>query len=284
VLKKYYQLVKPERTYANVITAAAGFLLASKWHIHFLLLVATLVGTSLIVASACVLNNFIDRNIDTKMARTKKRSLATGQINARSALIYASVLGVIGFLLLALYVNSLVVLLGAIAYIDYIILYGVSKRTTVHGTLVGTISGAMPIAAGYCAVTGRIDTGAVILFLAMTFWQMPHFYAIAIYRLKDYKAAKIPVMPAVRGIHTTKVQIMLYTVAFAIAALMLTIFGYTGVVYAVVMALLGVVWLWRGFRGFNIDDDAIWARKMFLFSLKVLLVFALMVSIGGKLP
>ena len=284
MLKQCIELIKPERTLANVITGLAGFLLASKWHMHATLLVATLGGMSLIVASACALNNYIDRNLDARMPRTKKRVLASKQLAPSLVLGYAVMLGIAGFVVLGLFVNALVTVLGAIAYVDYIVLYGYSKRRSAHSTLIGTISGAMPIAAGYCAVTDRIDAAAIILFMSMVCWQMPHFYAIAIFRMKDYRAGNIPVLPLVKGVHRTKVQMLIYTALFILAALSLSIFGHTGYIYAVVIALLGADWLWRGMHGFHTENDTIWARKMFFFSLKALLVFCLMVAVGGLLP
>lgn len=284
MFKQLVELTKPERTLANVITGLAGFLLASQWHIHYVLLIATLGGMSLIVASACVLNNYIDRNLDAKMPRTKKRVLVLKQLSPGVVLAYAVVLGIAGFVVLWQFVNGLVVVLGAIAYFDYIVLYGYAKRHSVHSTIIGTISGAMPIAAGYCAVAGKIDAGAVILFLSMVCWQMPHFFAIAIFRMKDYKAGGIPVLPLVKGVYRTKVQIMLYTVLYVFATVSLSIFSRTGYVYAVVMSLIGADWLWRGLHGFRVDDDTVWARKMFFYSLKVLLVFCFMVAAGSVLP
>ncbi len=284
MLKTYFNLIKPERTFANVITAAAGFLLASRLSIIWFLFFGTIVGLSLLVASACVLNNYIDRELDTKMARTKKRALASGTVSAKSALTFSIVLGLLGFAILADTTNWLVVLLGAIAYFDYIVLYGWAKRHSVHGTLVGTVCGALPMVAGYCAVTASIDITAVILYLSMTFWQMAHFFAIAIYRLKDYKAGGIPVLPAVKGLRTTKVQIVLYAIAFALTALSLSVFGPTGYVYAAAMAAISFLWLRLAWRGWHTQDDTKWARGMFLFSLKVLLVFAFAVSVGAILP
>ncbi len=172
----------------------------------------------------------------------------------------------------------------SIAYFDYIVLYGWAKRHSVHGTLVGTVCGALPMVAGYCAVTASIDITAVILYLSMTFWQMAHFFAIAIYRLKDYKAGGIPVLPAVKGLRTTKVQIVLYAIAFALTALSLSVFGPTGYVYAAAMAAISFLWLRLAWRGWHTQDDTKWARGMFLFSLKVLLVFAFAVSVGAILP
>lgn len=284
LLKKYYQLAKPERTYANLITASAGFLLASKWHIHFVLLIATLVGMSLVIASACVLNNYIDRDIDKKMARTKKRALPTGTVPPRNALIYSAVLGILGFLILLLHVSVLVFVLGVIAYVDYVVLYGWGKRHSVHGTLIGTVSGALPITAGYCAARGHIDGGAVLVFLILTFWQMPHFFAIAIYRLKDYANAGLPVLPVKKGVAVTKRQILLYMIGFTIVALLPTTFGYTHYVYLVVVAPLCLVWLRFALQGFKAKDDAAWARHLFLFSLVVLLVTAFMLPVGAVLP
>ncbi len=236
------------------------------------------------MASACVFNNYIDRGIDEKMARTKRRALVIGKISARAALTYASVLGLAGFSILLLWTNGLVALIGLIAYVDYIVLYGWSKRHSVHGTLVGSISGAAPPVAGYCAVTDRFDLGALIIFLIMVCWQMVHFYAIAIRRAKDYKAAGIPVLPLVKGIRQTKIQMILYTVAFTLAVVDLSVKGYTGWAFGVVMGAIGLLWLYKGLKSFSVKDDIAWAKRMFLFSLVVLLSFSVMLSVGSTLP
>ncbi len=236
------------------------------------------------MASACVFNNYIDREIDQKMARTKKRALVTKDISVRNALIYASVLGIIGFTILLLWTNLLVAAIGAVAFIDYIVLYGYTKRHSVHGTLVGTIAGAAAPVAGYCAVTGKFDLGAFIIFLIMVFWQMVHFYAIAIRRQKDYKAAGIPVLPVVKGVRETKIQMILYTIAFIFAVIDLSARHYAGWTFGIVMAALGVIWLYRGLTSFKIKDNVLWAKNMFLFSLFVLLSFSVMLSVGSTLP
>ncbi|MDE2589744.1 MAG: heme o synthase, partial [Patescibacteria group bacterium] len=195
-IKTYYLLTKPGIIYGNTITTVAGFLLASQGKIYFGLFMATLFGVSFVIASACVINNYLDRKIDKKMARTQKRALVTHAISPSHALVFATILGILGFLDLVVFTNGITFMIGLIGYIDYIVLYGLSKRKSIYGTLVGSISGATPIAAGYTAVTNRFDIAALLLFLIMVFWQMPHFYAIAIYRLKDYVAAGIPVLPA----------------------------------------------------------------------------------------
>lgn len=281
MFNKYYQLTKPGIIYGNLLTATAGFLLASKGHVDFGLLIETLVGISLVIASACAFNNYIDRDIDRHMARTNKRALVEGSISGRAAITFASVIGIIGVVVLSVFTNPLVVIIGLVAFVDYVVLYGLSKRKSVHGTLVGSISGAAPIVAGYCAVTNRFDTGAIILFLILVFWQMPHFYSIAIYRLKDYKSAKIPVLPAVKGVKTTKIQIILYILAFIVAIVLLKTYGYADYGYLIVMLMLSLVWLVLGLSGFKTQNSKLWARRMFLFSLVIILALSVVLSISS---
>ena len=282
-LKTYYYLTKPGIIYGNGLAAIGGFLLASRGQFNIWLFLAMLAGSSLVIASGCVFNNYLDRKIDARMARTKKRALACGRVSGRNALIYASILGASGFILLAAFTNWLTVAIGLMGIVFYVIIYGFTKRHSVHGTLVGTISGATPPVAGYCAVTGRLDMGAILLFLILVFWQMPHFYAIAIYRAKDYAAAKLPVLPVVKGIRATKIQMLAYVLGFILVSAMLTVSGYTGYVYLATMMIVGLVWLWRSLQGFGVSNDIVWARKMFGFSLVALLIFCLMISIDNVL-
>ncbi len=280
MLKTYYRLTKPGIVYGNAITAAGGFFLASRGQVDAGLLVATLAGLSAVIAAACVSNNYLDRDIDRRMARTKNRALVTGKVSPRAALTFAAVLGAAGtFILLAL-TNLLAAGLALFGYFAYVFLYGIGKRRTVHGTLIGSISGAIPPVVGYTAVTGRLDAAAIILFLVLVTWQMPHFYSIATYRADDYSAAGIPVLPVRRGVRAAKNQIIVYIVAFLVATSLLTITGYTGLVYLVVMLAFGGYWLRLAYAGFTAPDDKLWARQLFRFSLIVILVFSAMISVG----
>lgn len=284
MFQTYYRLTKPGIIYGNAIAAAGGFLLASNGHINFGLFLATLAGLSLVIASACVTNNYIDRDIDAKMARTKNRALASGAVSVRNSLIYAAGLGLAGALTLALFTNILTATLALFGWFAYVVLYGIGKRRTVHGTVIGSISGAVPPVVGYCAVTNRLDAGALLLFLVLVCWQMPHFYAIAMYRLKDYAAASIPVLPLKKGSHATKVQMLVYILAFIVATSLLTVLGYTGYTHLAVMILLGLAWLRLSLQGFKAASDEQWARKLFGFSLIVLLVFSAIISVDAWLP
>lgn len=282
MFKTYYSLTKPGIIYGNLIPAIAGFFLASKGHLFNIpLFIAMIVGTSLIIGSGCVFNNYIDRFIDAKMSRTKHRALVTGKISEKNALVFGTVLGIAGSFVLFSFTNILTAVIGLVGFFVYVVVYGMEKRRSSFGTIVGSIAGATPPLAGYCAVTNTIDMGAILLFLFLVFWEMPHFYGIAMYRLQDYKAAGIPVLPAISGIKATKIHILFYTIAAVVTSLLLFFFGYTGYVYFVIAAILGIYWIWLCIKGFWIKDDKKWARQLFLFSLIILTALCVVMTIDS---
>lgn len=287
MFKEYYTLTKPGIIYGNAITALGGFFLASAGDIDFLLLFATIIGLSLVIASSCVLNNYIDRDIDERMERTKGRALVQGTIPLKNAIFFAIGLMMLGVSILYLYAHTLALLVGLIGVFFYVVVYSLwTKRQTVYGTLVGSISGAVPPVVGYVAVTGTLDAGAVILFLIVCLWQMPHFYAITIYRYEDYVAAGVPVLPIVSGIRATKVHISLYIAGLMLALYALYAYKYTGTLYLLTTEALCGVWLVMSLMSFKykdtVDDAANkkWAKKVFFFSLIMIMVFSLTISIG----
>jgi protoheme IX farnesyltransferase len=282
--KDYVSLTKPGIIRGNLLTALAGFLLASKGNVHFTLLFYTLLGVALLIACGCVFNNYIDREIDKKMARTSKRALVTGKIKTGPAIIYGSVLGITGAIILGVFVNHLTLLLGIVSIFIYVVVYGAAKRRSVHGTVVGSIPGATSLVAGYTAVTGRLDLETLLLFLVLAVWQMPHFYAIATFRRKDYASAGIPVLSVKKGLPSTKRQIVAYIALFGFVTILLWAYGYVGITYLAVMSLASMAWLRLGLMGFKAPDDDVWGHKMFRFSLLVLLAFCLMISIDSFLP
>ncbi|MGV8001130.1 heme o synthase [Photorhabdus temperata subsp. temperata] len=280
MIKQYLQVTKPGIIFGNLISVIGGFLLASKGVIDYSLFISTLLGVSLVVASGCVFNNYIDRDIDRIMERTKNRVLVKGLIDPKISLIYASILGIAGMALLYVAANALAMQLAIIGFVVYVGVYSLyMKRKSVYGTLIGSLSGAAPPVIGYCAVTGQFDTGAFILLLIFSLWQMPHSYAIAIFRFKDYQAANIPVLPVIKGISVAKNHIILYILAFMIATLMLAISGYAGYKYLIVAAAVSIWWLGMALSGYKTANDRVWARKLFVFSIVAITSLSVMMSV-----
>lgn len=275
----YYLLTKPKIVLGNLVTLVAGFLLASGGVFNFPLFAATFAGLAFIMASACVVNNYIDRNLDKKMERTKNRALVTGLITNKNALIFAVLLELIGNVILWIYTNPLTVLIAAIGYFVYVILYSLWKSRTIYGTAIGSIAGAVPPIVGYCAVSNRFDAGALIFFLMMVLWQMPHFFAIAVWHIKDYTAAGIPVLPVIKGMKITKIRMAIYILAFTIAAAMLTVFNYTGYIYLTTVIAISLTWLALSIAGFNSKKDQDWGRQMFQLSLVLILAICVAIPI-----
>ncbi|HCM64636.1 MAG TPA: protoheme IX farnesyltransferase [Morganella sp. (in: Bacteria)] len=280
MIKQYLQVTKPGIIFGNLISVIGGFLLASKGDIDYPLFMATLLGVSLVVASGCVFNNYIDRDIDSIMERTKNRPLVRGLIDPKVSLVYASVLGIAGMVLLLVAANAVAMLIAVVGFVIYVGVYSLyMKRKSVYGTLVGSLSGAAPPVIGYCAVTGQFDTGALILLFIFSLWQMPHSYAIAIFRFKDYQAANIPVLPVIKGISVAKNHIILYIIAFMFATLMLAISGYAGYKYLIVAAAVSVWWLGMALSGYKTTNDRLWARKLFVFSIVAITSLSVMMSV-----
>ncbi len=271
--------MKPGILMGNVITTAGGFALAAKGHLDPWLFLATVIGLCFIIGSACVFNNYTDRSYDQKMERTKNRALVKGTISLKSALAFGILLAFGGIFVLGRYTNLLTTAIALTGFFFYVVMYSFWKYRSTYGTLVGSIAGALPPVIGYCAISNQFDMAAFLLFAIMILWQMPHFYAIAMFRLKDYTAAAIPVLPVKKGMHVTKIHMLLYTIAFALAPSLLLIFGYTGYLFVAVTTIMGLVWLYLCIKGFKAENDAKWARGMFRFSLVVIMALSFMLAV-----
>lgn len=284
-IKNYVLVAKPGIVLGNLISAAAGYFLASKGRVDGVAFPATLIGISLVVASGCVFNNVVDRKIDRKMVRTCNRPLAKGLISPTIAISYATILGVSGLALLWAATNLpclLIVSGGLVIYVGAYSLY--MKRNSVYGALIGSLAGAAPPLAGYCSVTGHIDLGAVILLSIFSLWQMAHCYSIAVYRLDDYTAAAVPILPVRKGTAAARKRIVAYIAAFTAAALMLTVWGYTGYATFVAATVLGLSWLYLAWSGYNASNERLWAGKLYIFSILSIFVLSVMMSVDFTAP
>jgi protoheme IX farnesyltransferase len=276
MLKKYIFLTKPGILFGNFVTTLGGFFLAAQGSVDILLLLLTLLGTTLVVASGCVVNNFIDQDIDDKMERTQNRALVKKTIEPQAALIFATILGISGLSLLWFFVNVYATGFAVLGFIVYVCLYSLwSKRTSIHQTVIGSISACPPVI-GYTAVAHEFDVAALLVFLAYAIWQMPHSWGIAIYRFDDYKRAGIPILPVARSIFRTKVESLIYVVLFAAVLNGLYCFGYTNVFFLITFNALCAYWLYLSIIGFKAENDQVWAKRYFLYS--VILITALSIS------
>jgi protoheme IX farnesyltransferase len=281
---RYVQLSKPGIVFGNLVSTTGGFLLAARGSLNPPLLLATLAGVSLVVASGCAFNNVIDRDIDAAMKRTRGRALARGAVLPGAALVYAVLLAVAGFVVLANAVSGLAVALAAAGFAVYVGVYSLClKRRSPLSTVVGSLSGATPPVIGYCAASGRLDAGALLLLLIFCLWQMPHSYAIGILYRDDYAAAGVPILPVRCGVATAKRRILAYIVAFVLAATGLTLAGYAGYAFLAASLAMGGWWLHIGLAGWRTSDDRAWARRMFSFSIVVITTLSLMMGCGYRL-
>lgn len=273
--KDYLEVTKPGINTHNILVTFAGFWLAAGLQtMHYLpLLVLTLLGTTLVIAGSCTLNNFYDRDIDPYMQRTKNRAVAEGRIKPSVALWFGISLTVVGLLVLAIGVNPLAAFLAFIGFIAYVLIYTMwLKRTSTLSTVVGGISGAVPPLVGWVAFTNSLDLSAWALFLVLFMWQPPHFFALAMLKKEEYGRAGIPMLPVVKGFAETKKQILLFTLMLLPSSLILYFTGVSSLLYLVVAVLLGGFYIYFSIKGFRVTDDNRWARQMFLYSLLYLTV------------
>ncbi|OTG81921.1 protoheme IX farnesyltransferase [Acinetobacter sp. ANC 5054] len=285
MLKKYLFLTKPGILFGNFVTALGGYFVAAQGSVDFLLLLLTLLGTLFVVASGCVVNNIIDQDIDAKMQRTQNRAMVKKSISIPVALTFALVLGVIGFGILWFWVNAYAFLFAVIGFVVYVGFYSLwTKRTTIHQTIIGSLSGAAPPVIGYTAVTNQFDLGALLIFIGYAFWQMPHSWGIAVYRFDDYKNAGIPILPVARSIHRTKVESLVYVVLFCITMNGLFFFGYANWIYMIVLNVLSLYWIYLTIQGFKAENDQVWAKQYFMFSVKLITVISLIFSFTSTAP
>lgn len=282
MLRDYYVLAKPGIIYGNLVAALAGFFYGTGFGFPPTLALAMLVGLGFVIGSACVFNNYLDRDMDAAMERTKDRALATGRIPLWAALTYGAVLGVLGVLVLSTGTTVGATSAALAGFTIYLACYTPLKRVSPHATLVGALAGAMPIVVGYAAATGSLDREALVLYLILVLWQMPHFYAISLYRLEEYRSAGVPLMPIVRDVRSTVLLMRMYAALFAVAAFMPALMGRTGVVYPVV-ALSVSAW-WISVAWADASDHHRWGRQMFRVSLLVLVIVSCDLALATVLP
>lgn len=239
-LKDFFALSKPLIVGLLLITTYGGLVIGGKQLPSFSLTLWTLLGGALAAGGSSALNQYIDRELDRNMQRTAKRPLADGRLTDAEGLAFGLGLSLVSYYVLASFVNSLAALLSLAGIIYYVILYSVwLKKATVQNIVIGGGAGAIPPLVGYAAATGTLDWTAWILFLIIFMWTPPHFWALAIVRMKDYERAGVPMMPVVRGELETRRQILIYTIELVVVTLLLPLLNLAGTIYLVASLVLG---------------------------------------------
>ena len=267
---QFYALTKPRVIQLIVFCALIGMVLAVPGVPGLadlrLALIAS-VGIWLVSGAAAAFNCLVEQGIDAKMRRTSWRPTAQGQLDDRLTLAFSLALCSLGSWILYVWVNPLTMWLTFATFVGYAVVYTVIlKPRTPQNIVIGGASGAMPPVLGWAAMTGEVGPEALILFLIIFLWTPPHFWALALYRVEDYRKSGLPMLPVTHGNEFTRLQIFLYTLVLFAACLLPFVFQMSGKLYLVVAVALSIVFCWYGWKLWREYSDAL-ARKTFRFSL-----------------
>lgn len=274
-IAQYLALTKPRVTQLAVFCAVIGMFLSTPGMVPWKALVGGTIGIWLTAGAAFAINCLVEQKIDAMMRRTAWRPSARGEITSTQILLFSAVLGGLGMWTLYTWTNALTMWLTFATFVGYAVVYTLLlKPATPQNIVIGGASGAMPPALGWAAVTGVVPGDAWILVLIIFVWTPPHFWALALYRRKDYENAGLPMLPNTHGEQYTRLHILLYTVILFAVTLMPFVSGMSGVVYLVSAVLLGAVFLGYAWKIYREYSDAL-ARKTFRYSIVYLsLLFA----------
>jgi protoheme IX farnesyltransferase len=247
--------------------ALIGMLLATDGPLPWTLLGAGLAGISLLAGAGFAFNCLIERSIDARMARTRARPLARGEVGVTGTIIFAGVIGGMGAALLYWAVNPLTMWLTMATFVGYAVIYTVLlKPATPQNIVIGGASGAMPPVLGWTAVANEVTAPALVLFLIIFVWTPPHFWALALYRIEDYRRSGLPMLPVTHGPEFTRLNVLLYTVLLVAVSVMPYMIRMSGLFYLLSALVLGGVFLWYAWRLWRNYSDAL-ARKTFSYSI-----------------
>lgn len=264
----FYELTKPRMNFLVVITTMVGYYMAGRDRHDWPLLLSAMVGTAMTAAGASVLNQYLERELDKNMPRTRNRPLPAGRLLPIEALAFGVVLGVAGVTVLTFMVNPLTAVLGAITLLTYLFVYTPMKRVSSLNTVVGAIPGAIPPMMGWTAATGVLSIEAIALFAILFIWQMPHFLAIAILYKNDYAAGGFIMLPNAddENLSMTVRQIVVYGLTMIPVSIMPTMVGLCGPIYFTIALMLGIAYLSYGVS-IAASRSRLDARKLFFASI-----------------
>ena len=277
-IANYVDLMKPHVTVLLLGVTAAAMAIANQGLPPLVLVIPTLLGGAMAAGSANCINCYIDRDIDQIMGRTQRRSLPSGRVEPRHALIFGIILGVSAFVVLTIFVNLLSAVLACSAILFYVFVYTLGlKRTSTQNIVIGGAAGAVPVLVGWAAVTNNLSLPAIWLFAIIFYWTPPHFWALSLLIQKDYEKARIPMLPVVMGEAETRRQILLYSLLLLAVTLVLFAMGAMGYFYLAGAVILGGGLVYLAIRLWH-DQSKKWARTLFWYSnMYLAAIFAIMV-------
>jgi heme o synthase len=265
--RSFYALTKPRVVSLIVFTAVIGMFLAAPGAVPVDILLAGTAGIALVAGAAAAVNCLVEQRIDAVMLRTRWRPLPRGELTALQTLVFAGLVGGLGLWILSSFVNLLTMWLTLATFVGYAIVYTVVlKPATPQNIVIGGAAGAMPPVLGWAAVTGEVNTEAMLLFLIIFAWTPPHFWALALYRTTDYAKAGLPMLPVTHGKAYTRLQVLLYTIILFAVSLLPYAIRMSGVLYLVAACALGAAFLGYAVRVYTAYSDRI-ARAMFRYSI-----------------
>ncbi len=275
--RDYFELTKPKVVALITFTAMVGMFLATERMVPREVLIFGSLGIALVAGAAAALNHLVDRRIDAIMARTRRRPLPSGQLEAPQVLIFAALIGALGMVLLLGFTNWLCAVLTFGSLIGYAVIYTMFlKRATPQNIVIGGAAGAAPPLLGWVAVSGQIEPGALLLFLIVFVWTPPHFWTLAIHRRKEYAAVDIPMLPVTHGVEFTRLHILLYTIVLLLVTLLPYLIGMSGLIYLASALLLGGRFLWLAGRLYASGNDKL---AMPIFGYSIVYLFALFAAL-----
>ena len=265
--RAYFEMTKPKVVALMLLTVLVGMCLAMPTILPVQPLVAGLLGIAMMAGSAAALNHLIDRRIDGMMARTYNRPLPKGRVSATRALLFAALLGSLGFVILYVFTNPLTAWLTFASLIGYALVYTTYlKRATPQNIVIGGLAGAMPPLLGWTAVTNQFHGHALLLVIIIFLWTPPHFWALAIHRRAEYAKVDIPMLPVTHGIEFTKTCILLYSILLAMACLLPVLVGMSGPLYFVCSSILSTGFIYKAWQLKYQDREGL-AMQVFRFSI-----------------
>lgn len=279
-LSSFLTLCKPRVTALIVFTAVIGMFLATPGMVPIQILVAATVGIAMASGAAAAFNHLVEQKIDAKMARTRARPLPTGQLNSQQTFIFASIVALVGLGILYVFVNALTMWLTFATFLGYAVIYTVFlKPATPLNIVIGGLSGAMPPALGWAAVTGTVSAEAWVLVLIIFAWTPPHFWALALYRREEYARSGLPMLPVTHGEMFTRLHILLYTIILVAVTLLPFALRMSGMIYLVSVLILDILFVMYAVKLYKNYSDEL-AKSTFKYSIwyLMLLFFALVVD------